>query len=483
MFRFNEWTCDPEALLVSSEHAKHRLEPRVMAVLVLLLKNPNRVLSADYLLDEGWQGAVVGDNALHRAIAVIRKALGDNSRSPRYVESVPRKGYRFIAPVRSIDEPDPTSLGLVEIAVSLVDGRDLINAHSVEWTLARYLRWRSASFRVLERVDPESSAGYELSVAIERIHGELSWSWSLSNLRDGTRVYVDQHVSDINLSDEQYRGVGEMIGEHTADELLRHKLMGLRQKTDWQELSYWERLIFADRYRSMNVDQIASRDEMIRQALIMQPQLPFAYAAKAEFLSWEVANGIAADTKQAIAEIEESCDIALEIDPNELYTILRCGTALSRIRQHDRGVALTSRAVELFPSLTAFEYHGMALTFAGRPQEAVLVNNRILQMLPRGKVYHYGRIAIPYLQLGQYANAGPYINLAVTHFPKDYICWLLLANQQAIEGDVATARETFDKAVELFPSLSLEGAKKGLRMTYGRDAQQYANLVAGLEVF
>src|SRR6478735_200214 len=75
------------------------LEPKAFDVLVHLIEHRDRLVTKDQLLDAVWTGTFVTPNVLTRAIAQIRKALGDESQDARYIETVSKRGYRFIAPV------------------------------------------------------------------------------------------------------------------------------------------------------------------------------------------------------------------------------------------------------------------------------------------------------------------------------------------------------------------------------------------------
>jgi DNA-binding winged helix-turn-helix (wHTH) protein len=86
------------------------VEPAVFALLVYLLRNPKRLIGRDELLDELWKGTHVSDSSLSRAVAKLRNALNDGAREPLYIETVPRRGYRFIAPVL---EPPATACRLI----------------------------------------------------------------------------------------------------------------------------------------------------------------------------------------------------------------------------------------------------------------------------------------------------------------------------------------------------------------------------------
>jgi DNA-binding winged helix-turn-helix (wHTH) protein/Flp pilus assembly protein TadD len=83
-----------------------RVEPKVMDVLVTLARAGGRVVLREELLSAVWPGVVVGDEAITQAIIKLRRALRDDSRAPRYIETIPKRGYRLVAAV-SLDERPP----------------------------------------------------------------------------------------------------------------------------------------------------------------------------------------------------------------------------------------------------------------------------------------------------------------------------------------------------------------------------------------
>ena len=105
-FLVGEWRVDPSLNLIENGDTR-RLEPRVMEVLVFFAQHPNEVLSKDEILEAVWAGDFVGEEALTYSISELRKALGDTARDPSYIETIPRRGYRLIAPV-SFSEKEPS---------------------------------------------------------------------------------------------------------------------------------------------------------------------------------------------------------------------------------------------------------------------------------------------------------------------------------------------------------------------------------------
>ena len=75
------------------------LTPKIFAVLTVLVQNDGHLVEKDTLLKEVWPDSFVEEGTLNRSVSVLRKALGDSPSGHRYIETVPTRGYRFVAPV------------------------------------------------------------------------------------------------------------------------------------------------------------------------------------------------------------------------------------------------------------------------------------------------------------------------------------------------------------------------------------------------
>ncbi|WP_395398938.1 transcriptional regulator [Pseudoduganella sp. UC29_106] len=106
-FRFGDWDVDPAGNAVSDGNVRTALEPRVMAVLRYLCRHPGAVIPAEELLQACWGSNELGDNPVHKAITQLRRALGDSSTDPRYIETIRKRGYRAIATVVEAAEAAP----------------------------------------------------------------------------------------------------------------------------------------------------------------------------------------------------------------------------------------------------------------------------------------------------------------------------------------------------------------------------------------
>lgn len=94
---FADFTLDLAAKQLRLDGKPLALQPRPFDLLALLASNPDRLFSKVELFETVWPHVTVGDEALTQAIKEIRKALGDDASNPRFIETVPKRGYRFIA--------------------------------------------------------------------------------------------------------------------------------------------------------------------------------------------------------------------------------------------------------------------------------------------------------------------------------------------------------------------------------------------------
>ena len=104
VYRFDEFEVDDREFRLSEGGTPLQVEPKVLRLLLYLIENRNRLTRKQELLDNVWHDAMVTENALTRVIGLLRKALNDDSHVPRFIETVPTAGYRFIAKVTVLEE-------------------------------------------------------------------------------------------------------------------------------------------------------------------------------------------------------------------------------------------------------------------------------------------------------------------------------------------------------------------------------------------
>ena len=101
-FQLGPWQVYPRRHCLLREQEIIHLEPRVMQVLLRLAQDAGETVTREELMADVWMGAIVTDEAVTRAISTLRKALGDDYRNPRFIETLPKAGYRLMTPAVSL---------------------------------------------------------------------------------------------------------------------------------------------------------------------------------------------------------------------------------------------------------------------------------------------------------------------------------------------------------------------------------------------
>ena len=115
-----------------------------MEVLLALVERRGTVVPQEVLLGIVWAGTHLAPGALARAVSVIRTTLGDDSRQARYVETIPKRGYRLIAPVEEIVAASPGSAATPPL-LARPRRRWRSLAPRPPWPLSLRLRWPTGS--------------------------------------------------------------------------------------------------------------------------------------------------------------------------------------------------------------------------------------------------------------------------------------------------------------------------------------------------
>ena len=493
LFRIGPWTVDPLGLTISQDTRSLRLERKVMQVLETLAFNAPRAATYQELMQRVWEGSVVGDDSLYRAIGMLRKALGDNSRRPIFIGSVPRIGYRLVSNVEWI-EPNKShqsqeSAGPIKesgflptpfsLALSISSNSD--NQDNFSRALNRHLGWNGGSFSVTRVIPAQSDFFcYQHFVDIEHASDQVTISNDLRFGPLGESVaswqYNEPTLSFLSMLD----AVSEVLADRIIKEVRKHRRVVLEARPDQMVRTYWNNLLLADTYGSMESAHLDTRRRLLEEAIAAFSRLAPAWAAYADFRSWEIANGTVDSASHAKEQIRRSANNAIDLDPDNPYVLSRCGTAYSRIGMYESGVALNERAVIIAPSFANQELLSICLSFAGRAESAVEQLLGLLAKLPAGRAFQYGKLVVALTQAGRLEEALEFANRAVIHTPNDYFDWVLKANLEAHLGSRDTANTSLREALRLYPRLSITRAVDGIDRTYGRTAAQRANLTGGL---
>jgi len=221
-FRLGEHTVRVREGRLLGPGGEVRLEPRVMDVLVCLAARAGEVVTRSELVDAVWPRAVGADESLTRCISSLRQALGDDRGNPRYLETVPKRGYRLIAPVHLLNadaktagEPTPTpprSIAVLPFANLSDDpsneffgdglAEELLTALSKVDGLR--VAARTSSFAFKGRQEDARHVGERLNVAavlegsVRRAGERVRVTVQLVNADDGYQLWSERYDRDLS---------------------------------------------------------------------------------------------------------------------------------------------------------------------------------------------------------------------------------------------------------------------------------------------
>lgn len=145
MIRFGSFQIDPRTWLLTNDSSPVDLSPRLVEILGYIVSRAGEIVTKDELLEKFWPDVNVTENTLTRAIADIRKAIGDDASAPRYLETAARRGYRF-AGQAEVSHTDPFQEWVKgRLALDTLDAARLEEAvHAFERTVADLPRYAPA---------------------------------------------------------------------------------------------------------------------------------------------------------------------------------------------------------------------------------------------------------------------------------------------------------------------------------------------------
>lgn len=106
-FNVGSWRVEPRDLRINRDDTTRTMKRKTMALLVVLAQHRGVVLTNQELIDALWAGEFMTEGMLEKTVSELRQLLDDIATTPLYIETVPKTGYRLIAPVEPIETTDP----------------------------------------------------------------------------------------------------------------------------------------------------------------------------------------------------------------------------------------------------------------------------------------------------------------------------------------------------------------------------------------
>jgi DNA-binding winged helix-turn-helix (wHTH) protein/TolB-like protein len=507
--RVGDWSVDAGLNELRQAGKVVRLEPKVMEVLIFLAAHPGEVVSREALLAAVWPGVIVGDDALTQAVIKLRKALGDTPKQPGYILTIPKRGYKLLAPVESAPSQDSVTPRVssvvwrpyrsymaltVLLLVLIVTGLWALFApphKAISYatkTTSSEVGLVIVPFQVLESTPKSLCLATGLT---SELKSDLS---RLSVLRvytsTGTTASPDVHyrIDGIVQHDNgRVRVQVHLIDTRTGQELWSEQFdRPLRDLLDLQselskrlmnelplKLSEAERNRAAHPYtRSVEAYELFLRgqsallargrleNEMARdfylQAIQADPDFARAYAGLALTYAADYRHQWVRDGKEALVHAMKMAESARQIDPDipEIYWAL--GFVHAQHREYQVALSQLSKAVQLNPSYAdAYALMGGIETYLGRPEKSVTLLRTAQRLNPEAGYLYYLLLGRAYFFLNDFEQARINLSEALARNEADLEAHVYLAAVKASQHDADGAAWEVDEIRTLQPDFQL----------------------------
>lgn len=407
--QIGDWIVEPSTGLLHCAGQKERLEPRVMSVLCLLASEPGRVFSKQELFDQVWGVAIVEDVTLSRCISDLRRALGDDARKPRYIETIPKKGYRLIAGVdQESGAPEP------EVSPSETEGgkKMVLGAAVAVLAVLGFIFWMVAGREKIDEIGPPQLSAYDYYL-------------------QGRDHYKKYRRAENEQAIELYRLAIE------ADPSFALGHAGLANALALQEGNF-----------GVPGDWSRQAMESAARALELQPDLAEGHKAMAHVLT----------VQERYGEATNHFLQALETRPDYREAISGLGLTLYLQGEFVDGLAQIQKAHSLgFEGSNTAQHVGWIYWRLGLYDDAEQWFRRSLEFEP----HHTGaRKGLAWVDLsrGEIESARQRIGRLLDVHPECVTCLALAGDIELAAGDLEAARDHFQKAFDVRDGDYLYGA-------------------------
>jgi len=494
------WTVVPSANELCRSEGTAHLEPKAMAVLLLLAARAGEAVSREALLDAVWPRIVVGDEALTQVVIKLRKALGDDPRAPRYIETIPKRGYRLIAPVTRADlvtvlarrRSRVPAIGvaiaaLVAVAagIAFIGPRSqrpaVVAADADVFDPATEERAGIVSVAVqrFETVGNGSGEDYlargignDLMTDLSRLpglrvidggHGDSGgriaqaarYAVTGSVQRDGDTLRINVRLVDPRTHEQLWslrleRPYGNLleiqseISRGLVAQLPRRISDAERQQVsrhDTHSVTAYEHFL---RAKALFLARQPQQNEQARaeyaQAIAEDPQFARAYAGLAMAYAMDTRYGRSGDPAAELAQAEELAESARRIDPDNPEVAWALGFVRAQSRHDESAIEALQQAIRLNPSYAdAHALLGGIYTYVGQAARSIPLLRKALRLDPGGGYLYFLLLGRAYLFVNDYEQALINLHEAARRNPEDLETHVYLAATLVAAGDPAAA--------------------------------------------
>jgi TolB-like protein len=488
------------------------IAPQVFDLLDYLIRNRERVVSKDDLINAIWNGRIVSDAALTTRLNVARSAIGDSGEEQRLIKTLPRKGFRFVGPVReaqgpagaatadtptepprpALTLPDRPSIAVLPFTnLSSDPEQDYFADGIVEEIITALSHFRqlfviarNSSFTYKGRAVDVKQVGRELGVryvlegSVRKAANRVRITGQLVDTSTGAYLWADRidgGIGDIfDLQDQVTESVVGAIAPAVEKAEIERAKRKPTESLDAYAL-YLRGLAGFYQFASRQANDEALR--LFNSAIELDPDFASAYGHAASCYVWAKANGWISVTEREIAEVTRLAQRAVELGKDDAIALAASGWALAYVvRDPGAGAALIDRALVLNSnSAEAWHYGGWVKIFLGEPETAIERFARAMRLSPldpRVTAMRAGTAHAHFL-LGRYDEAASWAAMALRDRPDHQLALRIAAASNAMAGRPEQAHQAVARLRQLNPALRVSTLKDLLPYRRAEDLARY----------
>jgi TolB-like protein len=476
------------------------VEPQVFDLLALLIRNRDRIVSKDEILDVIWQGRIVSEAALSSRINAARKAIGDNGNDQALIRTFHKRGFRFVGEASETPDADSTLVQANRPAepARAKPGTDLLRStpslvvlpfdnlsgnpehayfcYGLTEDIIRLLgrnRWLTVLSRHsaagmaaqgLEAAEVGQTLGvrYVVAGSVRRSGSEVRILVELVEAGSGRQLWSEVYDLDLpdlfEIRDAMARQIAAIVEPEVGNverELALRKEAENLDAWDCYQRGFWHLWGFTN-------PGFDEAEQLFRRAIAVDPGFARAHAALAYVLLQKAFYGDPRGREALLQAAYQGGRTAVQLDERDCLCHCVLGRAHTLQRRYEEGIAALEHTIELNPSFAQGYFAlAFALVWAGREDEAVALSERAVELSPRDPhlwSFHHVR-AMAHFSLEELESAAHFARKATrlpnaTHFPQ-----ATLLSALGLLGRAAEAEATLTEILERQPAFTLSAAR------------------------
>jgi TolB-like protein len=488
-YLFEDYAFDPDRRELHRGADVVSIAPQVFDLLDYLIRNRERVVSKDDLINAVWNGRSVSDAALTTRLNVARSAIGDSGQEQRFIKTLPRKGFRFVGQVREAREvagpnpgdapdsapavPDKPSIAVLPFANMSGDPEQEYFAdgmvEEITTALSRF-KWlfviaRNSSFTFkgkavdIREVGRRLGVRYVLEGAVRKASGKVRITGQLIEAATGAHIWADRFERDMTdifaLQDDVTLAVVSAIQPKLFQAEIA--LTTRRRPEDLTAYDFYLRAI--QQAVPSTREGLAEALRLVQRALELDPGFAGAAALAGACHMENVLRNYAIDPQFGRKEAIRLMRLALSLDDGDPDTLATAAQILALlVGDCETEIEMSDRAVTLNPnSYQAWNCRGWVYKVAGQPEEAIRSFERAMRMSPVDPQQFTALtgMGFAFIELRRFDEAIIAGKKALRHnpwYPGPYRC---LASAFAHLGRDAEAREAAARVLKIDPAFTI----------------------------